>query len=264
MTHLSETPSRPMSRLRPPPHHDPEVRPLRANGSGAARSRSVLCTLLLLGLCLGFLMSAAAGTFRVRRVEVVGRNLPRATIVQIADVMGKNIFRVRSDAVVSRLGAIRSIVVHRVDTAFPDQVTIYASVRVPLIAWQDGRSLYEMDADGRVIRQVTHTELPVVMALDWRGMAVSPNVVRAARYAAEALPVAPDGAIESIQYGGSSGLTIVGRAGWTADLGRGTQQTLVNRVATLTALLARLHARAERLKYVNLRTSVPYARLMGA
>ena len=222
------------------------------------------CSLLLLVACLGFLGAAAAGSFRVRRVEVVGHDLPRATIIRVAGVMGKNIFRVRSDAVVARLDAVRSIVVRRVDTAFPDTVTIYASARAPLVAWQQGRSLFELDADGRVIRQVRRTDLPVIIGADrTQRVVAAPDMVRAVRYAVQTLPAVPDGAIETFQLDGRSGLTIIGRTGWTAEIGTGTEQTLVNRVATLAAVLARMHSQARRLKYANLRYRVPYARYSG-
>jgi len=226
-----------------------------------------LLSLLLLAVCLAFLLAAASGVFRVRRVEVVGAGVPATTVVQAADVLGKNIFRLRSDQVVARLSQVPSIVVRRVDLSLPDRVIIYASVRVPLVAWQSGPSLYELDADGRVIRQVRSTSLPTIVGAAASGPQPPGDLVslvQAVHYAAGSLPGVPNGAVSSFRFQPQTGLSIVGRAGWTADLGTGSPQTLVNRVATLAGLLANKRARTRRLQYVDLRSQAPYARFTGA
>jgi cell division septal protein FtsQ len=177
--------------------------------------------------------------------------------------VGQNIFTIQSDRVVSRLSNIREIAVRRVETDFPDRVTIYALMRTPLVAWRDGKALYELDPEGRIIRQVAATSLPVVVGSDTAG-ALGPGVVQAVRYAVITLPHAPGGAISVLRFDPKHGLTIAGRAGWTAIIGRGPPQTLVDRIATLSAILVNVQPRSDHLVYVDLRYRSPYARFSGA
>jgi hypothetical protein len=230
--------------------------------AGQRRVPAIVWSLLGLLACLAFLGAAIAGTFRVRQVRVVGGNLPRDRIVQTAGVLGQNIFTVRSDRIVARLAQVRDIVVQRVDTTFPDTVTIYARPRTVLIAWQTGGNLYELDPDGRIVRQVKTTTLPVIVGTDTGG-ALGPGVVEAVRFAVETLPAAPDGAIATFQFKPTLGLTIVGKSGWTADVGTGSPQTLVNRIATLAAFLVKIHGQSRHFQFVDLRFRVPYARFTG-
>lgn len=232
-------------------------------GERSRRYLPLVWSLLLLAACLASLGAAGAGVFRVREVRVVGANLPAEAIVQATGVMGQNIFTVRSDLVVSRLSRVREIVVQRVDTSFPDTVTIHARLRQSLVAWQIGHALYELDPDGRIIRQVQSTRLPVIVGTDTTG-ALGPGVVEAVRYAVGALPAAPNGAIAIFQFQPHIGLVIVGRSGWTADIGTGSPQTLVNRIATLVSALAAIRAEKRQLEFIDLRYRVPYARFRGA
>jgi hypothetical protein len=206
---------------------------------------------------------AVSGLVKVLEVRVVGANLPAGAIVAASGVVGQNIFTVQSDQVVSRLSSIREIAVRRVEADFPDTVTIYALMRTPLVAWRDGKTLYELDPEGRIIRQVASTSLPVVVGSDTTGP-LGPGVVQAVRYAVVTLPQAPGGAISVLHFDPKNGLSITGRAGWTAVIGRGQAQTLVNRIATLSAVLVKVHPRPDHLVFVDLRYRSPYARFSGA
>src|SRR5437868_7419236 len=88
--------------------------------------------LLALAVCMACLGAVIGGLFTVRQVQVVGNRLPVSAIVGAADVSGQNIFSVRSDTVIGRLGRVPEIVVQRVDISFPDRVIIYARVRTPM------------------------------------------------------------------------------------------------------------------------------------
>jgi len=213
--------------------------------------------------CAGLLAIAAAGLFRVKHVEVVGANVPVDTIVQAAGVTGQNVFSVRSDQVVARVSRIREIVVERVDTAFPDRVTIYATERTPAIAWLSGKSLYELDGNGSIIRQVGTTRLPVISGPEPR-TPVGQGIVQGVRYAVHALAGVAEGSIARFRYDAGTGLSIDGRAGWTADVGNGTPQHVVDRIATLASLLANTRNRPGSLQFVDLRLSSVYARFRGA
>jgi phosphoserine phosphatase len=84
--------------------------------------------------------------------------------------------------------------------------------------------------------------------------------VQAVRYAVQALPGAPKGAIATFRYDGNSGLTIAGRAGWHAIVGTGSPTELVRRIAELVAVLQTAAARSESLVTLDLRYSNPVAR----
>lgn len=217
---------------------------------------ALLAAMFLIGTTVG-------GVFRVRQVEVVGRDLPVNQIVQAAGVHGQNLFTIQSDQVSRRLASVREIVVQRVESSFPDRVTIYAVLRKPFVALKTGKALYELDWKGSTIRQVASTPLPVILegkSSDNLGT----GVVEAVRYAIQSLKNVPNGPISSFHFGIRSGLSIVGQGGWTADLGYGSPRTLVNRVVTLATLLSNIKNRPDHLRFVDLRLSLPYARFTSA
>jgi hypothetical protein len=198
------------------------------------------------------LIASAIGVFTVKKVQVIGTDLPREKIVQASDVVGHNIFRVRADGVIDRLQSVPDIVVEQVETSFPDQVTIHARLREAMVAWQRGNAIFLLDSAGRVIKQVPKTDLPVIVGEDRHG-AFGPGVVQAVRYAVRALPNAPSGAIAGFRVVPASGLTIVGKSGWRAVAGQGSARVLVARVAFLEALLRKLGPRAEQLAIIDVR-----------
>lgn len=219
--------------------------------------------LLAFVACVVGLAVALAGIFTVRQVVVVGTNLPRSQIQQVADVSGHNVFTVRSDTVVTRLGAIPQIVVQRVETSFPGRVTIYARERIAMAAWQQaGGGLYLVDPNGGIISQVKTTTLPIIAGTAPDGK-LGPGIVAAVRYAVRQLPQEPKGAIAGFHVTEQTGLTVTGKSGWTADIGRGSPQTLVNRIAALAGFLNSIRNRPQPLKSVDLRYRVPYATFVG-
>lgn len=240
---------------RPPPRSGQEEK--------HRRSRPALWPLLALMLCLGGLGAVGSGVLRVQRVDVVGANLPSDAIVQTAGVVGQNIFTVRADAVVARLANDHEIYVLRVDTLLPNRVTIYVRARPHMVAWRNGPALYELDPSGRIVDQVARTTLPVIVG----GVAAAPpgqGIVQAVHYGSAALPAVPNGAIATFRLTRDRGLVVVGRSGWQATLGRGTPQTLVNRIATLKEFLVKTQGKAGHLATVDLRYRVPFARFTGA
>jgi hypothetical protein len=222
---------------------------------------AVIPSAVALLLCLAALAIAFAGMFKVKTVEVVGPGLPQARIVAVAGVSGTNIFTLKSDAVVARLSGIREIVVTGVETSFPDRVTIHAQLRPSLVAWQTPNGLFVLDLDGRVIDRVAHTTLPIILGSDRNG-GFGPGIVEAVRYAVQALPPAPKGAIATFHYDRTSGLTIDGRAGWHAVVGTGGPVELVRRIAELIAVLHKAPTLSERLVTLDLRFAKPVARFV--
>ena len=221
----------------------------------------VIPSIVALLLCLTAIAAAFAGIFKVRTVEVVGTGLPQARMLAAADVTGANIFTVRSDAVVARLSAVREIVVTGVETSFPDRVVIHAQMRPSLVAWQTPNGLFVLDLDGRVIDRVAHTTLPIILGSDRSG-GFGPGIVEAVRYAVQALPLAPDGAIATFRYDQKTGLTIRGRAGWQAIVGRGGPVALVRRISELVAVLQKAPTLSEKLVTLDLRYAKPVARFV--
>lgn len=232
----------------------------RPAGTAIRGRRHVPIAPIMLGICVLIVGAAAAGIFKVRTVRVIGANLPTSAIVQAAAVTGANIFTVRSDGVINRLSSLHSVVVTRVDTAFPGTVTIYAQARVPAVVWRSGKTLYLVDDTGTVIDQAATRGLPV---LTGGSRAPGEGMVAAARYATSTLPAAPGGAISGLTLDANHGLTIDGHAGWKAVVGYGTPQVMVGRVATLDALLRKLATQGKQFAYVDLRYKNPFYRLAG-
>lgn len=223
----------------------------------------VIPSIVALLLCLAALAAAFAGIFKVKTIQVVGSGLPQARILAVAGLSGANIFTVRSDEVVARLTAVREIVVTGVETSFPDRVTIRAQIRPSLVAWQTPNGLFVLDLDGRVIGRVTHTTLPIILGTDRTG-GFGPGIVEAVRYAVQALPPAPNGAVARFHYDRKSGLTIDGRAGWHAVVGMGSPVELVRRIAELAAVLQKAPTVSEKLVTLDLRFAKPVARFVHA
>jgi cell division septal protein FtsQ len=223
------------------------------------RLHPAIPSLIALALVVAALVAIVQGAFRVRRVVVVGANLPSSAIVQTAGITGRNIFRLRSDAVIQRLTTLPAIEVSRVSTSFPDTVTIYARMRQPYAAWRVGSTDDVLDDTGRIIAQVRATTLPVIggsPGMPPPGFAV----LQATRYAQAILPAAPDGALKGCRMDRKLGLVITGKSGWRAVIGSGGPRALVQRVATLATLLGAIAARSQRLGYADLRFSEPYFR----
>jgi cell division septal protein FtsQ len=215
-----------------------------------------VCALTLSVLALA---ACLLGVFTVRTVEVVGKNLPAAAMIQAAGVTGQNIFSVRSDEVIGRLAAVSSVEVTRVQTAFPDRVVIYAQLRQPAVVWQSPHGRFLLDPYGNVIGSATASALPVVTA----SQTPDSDTIAAAGYAQRLLPTAPDGPIASLTIDPRLGLTIQGRSGWQAVIGRGTAQTLVNRIAALQAVLGAVAHHGQHLSYADMRYRGAYYRVRG-
>jgi hypothetical protein len=213
-------------------------------------------SIAVLGLSLGFLFAAVSGQFAVRQIQVVGAGLPVDTIDRAAGVEGANIFTVRSDEVVANLASLQEIAVQRVDVSFPDHVTIYARMRQAMVAWKAPGGLYLLDPEGRIIKAVTSTTLPVITSTE-RDRSLGPGIVEAVREAVVLLPAAPNGAIASFSYDPHVGLTITGRAGWRAVVGMGSRRAMANRIATLAAILRKSKAQGRPFPGVDLRSKYP-------
>lgn len=254
------TTTRPPARRAAPVRTAARTAPARKKPAPGRQStlQPVIVTLVLFGLALALTGAAVSGLFTVRHVAVVGKNLPSATLVAAAGVEGQNIFTVRSDEVISRLDGVREVAVRRIETSFPDTVTIYARLRVPMAAWRHGTALFLLDPQGRIIKQVASTNLPIITSTG-NESALSTGVVEAVREAVQLLPPVPHGAISSFEYDPNNGLTIVGTDGWRAIIGTGSPQTTVNRVATLASFLQATKDRPQPPKLVDLRPRAPYA-----
>ncbi|MGH2448294.1 MAG: cell division protein FtsQ/DivIB [Chloroflexota bacterium] len=219
--------------------------------------RALLPGIVLL-LSLAVLAAIVGGLFKVREVQVIGANLPRAQVASAAAVSGRNIFSVQSDQVVRRLGRLHSVQVVRVDTSFPGQVTIVARMRRPVAGWQEGKSLYLVGADGTITQRVRATTLPIVIAQG--GARPDPAMLQAVRYATRRLSTVPNSGLCTYSFAPRQGLTIASRKGWKASVGRGSTRALFERIATLVALLRQDVGQSRNLVSVDLRTSPPYAR----
>lgn len=200
-------------------------------------------------LCFGVLGACVSGVFKVRTVQVVGRNLPAALVVQDAGVTGENIFTVNTDRVIDRLAAVPSIQVLKVETAFPSTVTIVARARLAVAAWQRGKTYTLLDAAGTPMGTAAATTLPAVTG----NRLPSVGQVAAVRYALVTLPKQPDGRTSGFDIDARYGLQIVGASGWTANLGDGSSQAMVDRVAALANILGQMPARGQHLKDADLR-----------
>jgi POTRA domain, FtsQ-type len=209
---------------------------------------------------MAFLGAAVGGTFRVRHIYIVGAaQVPSDAIIQGAGVLGQNIFTVRSDRVVRQLGAVTQVDVTKVETSLPDRVTIYVHPRIPVLAWKDGRNLYEVDRFGRIVQPVAASRFPLIIGLV-PGKHLDVSMVVAVRYALTVLPAVPRGTIATFRIEPRNGLMVIGRAGWAALIGTGTDQTLVARVATLATFLRSPAIRGRSIVLVDLRGRSPYAR----
>jgi hypothetical protein len=214
-------------------------------------------SLVGLTVVLGMMAAMLLGVFPVRRVNVVGANLPITEIIQTSDVTGRSVFLIRRDEVINRLRRIPSIAVTRVEASFPDTVTIYAERRQPYIAWRRGSTTYLLDVNGNVIGTTTSPTLPLIVST---GNAGEPDfaTMQALRYSTTIIPHQPDGALAPAQFDPTYGLVVVGQSGWYAVLGSGSAQELGTRVATLAELLLYIAGQGQSLRWADLHLRYGY------
>lgn len=226
------------------------VRPVPKTAIGAPWA-AWLC-LASLVLCLAALGGGVAGVLKVRSVEVVGARLPVASIIRTSGVSGQNIFTVRSDTVIDRLASLPRVQVDRVETQFPDKVTIFARLRPAAVAWQSGAQTWLLDANGLRLQTVRLTAFPIISG---GNRPPGPAVIEAVRYAARVLPGEPDGNIAGYTIDPRLGLVVSGKSGWKATIGHTGIQSMVGRVAKLAALLRRLAKIQQQISSADFRFS---------
>jgi cell division septal protein FtsQ len=201
----------------------------------------------------------AAPNFRVTNVHVVGRDLPVSQIATASHAQGRNIFTIRAASLLNNLRRVPTVMITGVELAFPDSVTIRASMRQPVLGWRTRSDLYLVDEYGRLISHTSSTRLPVVRDTTPTAVAlggyVSENIVVAVTWALRMLKHAD---INRVTLGVRRGLVLGSGQGWRAVLGIPTARALAKRVNTLRELLALPDHTLHRLRLVDLTLQPPY------
>lgn len=207
-------------------------------------------------LVLGF----AAPPFRVSHVEVLGSNLPVATVASASDTQGQNIFTLKSAAVLSSLRRLPNILVTGVALLLPNTVAIHARLRRPVLGWQQRRRLFLVDKYGRLTVRVPATTFPIIHDTTHDSPELGGYVdARIVLAATEALRILPGAGINRFTLGIKRGLMIHSTSGWQAVLGRPTGLALATRIATLGQILLSTRHSSRRVKYVVLTSQrAPY------
>jgi len=163
----------------------------------------------LFGLLLAALAASALGylvlgtPLRVRQVIVTGDLLlDRAAVVQAADVLGANPFRVQTSAVEQRVLGLGVPASARVHVELPDAVVIQITEKTPAYLWKVDPTLYLVSADGVILAPTTsESRRVIVVDADRRPVRVGDRVdVRILREAAYLMTVLPNTAGLSPRY----------------------------------------------------------------
>ena len=231
-----------------------EVQPL----DGAAR-RALLWVrmpagILLVGSIWVLISLFTNARFRVTDVAIEGARLVRRQdVLQVADVTGDSIFRVRAGEIERRLEAGSGLIEDAtVRCSLPNQVLIALVEREATLIWESGGRYWWIGADGTVLGPTTGAgTMPVLH--DIRGYSPEPDGHIAgvpwalAHDLWEALP-----AIEAFDYTSEHGLVLyVTTHEWPVFLGHQGDARL--KVALLWTLVERLTTSGINVEYIDLR-----------
>jgi cell division septal protein FtsQ len=233
----------------------------------ALRLEGVRPVPILLGL-LGVLAVAFSlllynsALFKVNSVEVTGaQTLNTATIVELADAHGENIFTLDITRIEQRLEANPYIETAIVARDWPGGLNIVVIERVAVVLWQVGSHSFLVDAEGFVIGEL-QGEVPVgtvpvaavVAQIPTAGSRIDAEVIDLLASLRTELPQRTGEQISSFEYSAGFGLTAILESGVRVVVGDAADYDY--KLASLAALLREARGRGLAITEIDLRFGV--------
>lgn len=149
-----------------------------------------------------------SSAFAVAGVRVTGLDtVPSATITQVAAApVGTPLAKVNLDAIADRVRTIPAVADAQVTRAWPDQLVIVVTERVPVVVVTDGNKFELVDATGVTFRSVPTKPdgLPEALVVGTRREVTIRSVVKVSA----ALPAALRSQVASISAGSPDSITL--------------------------------------------------------
>lgn len=229
----------PIAGALPPPRE-----PVR---SGRGRRPLVLfgVAVLALTVALAGRRLVEAGVFRVESVAVRGAGLTdEAQIRDASGLRGLEIWQVEAGEAAARVEAIPGIKRARIETRWPDRVTIVVEERLPAAVWRGSGGDMVVDDEGVVLEAGVMGGMPAVhqrelVTVLGPGERVDRAAVQLALVLGRQLPEATGQRVSRLEYSAAGGLDVVTDRGIRVRLGDGQD---------LDYKLAMLHGIAEQAK----------------
>ena len=184
----------------------------------------------------------ATGYFQVQSVAVSGTGLVQPdAVAEAAGVRGQQYWQVdtaAAAAAVTTVPGVRGAVVTR---AWPNQVSITVTERLPAAIWRTGSAELVVDEDGVVLDAPVMGGLPAINHLDGNGTPtigerVDGDAVRLAIKLAAALPESVGQRAARFEYGSATGLDVLTDRGLRVRFGDG--QSLAYKLDLWRGILA--------------------------
>jgi len=191
-----------------------------------ARWRRISIVLALLAVLGGAVALYLSPLLRVQEIQVVGTtNLEAERVVQLADLTGQSMFRLKPDEAEARLEALPLVKSAQVARRWPQTVRVQITERAPWGLWRIGDSVYVIDAEGVILPDVqSPPNAPVINDLGGPvklqpGDRVDVDAVALARSMLERVPQTLALGIASLEYTPAVGLSFTTDAGYRVILG---------------------------------------------
>jgi cell division protein FtsQ len=221
----------------------------------------LLGLLAIVALAFGLLLYNSA-LFKVNSVSVTGaQTLNTATIVELANAHGENIFTLDTTEIERRLQANPYIQEAVVSRDWPGGLDIVVIERVPIALWQVGSHSFLVDAEGFVMGEL-QGEVPVgtvpvaavVPAVPAAGSRIDPAVIGLLARLKTDIPQRTGEQISSFEYSSNQGVTAVLASGLRVILGQASDYDY--KLASLAALLQEARTRGLPITEIDLRFGV--------
>ncbi len=220
---------------------------------------------LLLGLLLYYLF--VSYEFFVYDVQVVGmEHLGLQEVLDASQVEEMSVFYVRPAEVEARLQKLPWVKEARVRSGLPNRVRIVVRERQVAFMWRQGKNVWAVDGDGRLlplgqapedVLWVEDHRRPSDRQVESQDEGLDQELIASVLRVREALPD-----VSLLSYGPAHGLTFQSQRGYEVRLGWGR---MAHKVAIWRALDSELAARGIEPSYVDLRFPIrPCYGLLGA
>jgi cell division septal protein FtsQ len=222
----------------------------------------LLIVLVVIGGGINFALTSP--TFHVQQVQVAGtKNADLISAIRHLGIQGQDIFLLNQTELLGRLEALPLVRAASLNIQLPNMVTVTIQERIPVLFWQNGRTIYGLDQDGIAIAPVNELggSHGLATVLDQRqgvnmhsGTSITAAQIVFAQQLVQQLPALPGVAPFSLQYvnrivvhgqsepanqAGAGCYIIVSAHGWQAYIGDAVNSnSLANRLLELRQILS--------------------------
>lgn len=227
----------------------------------------------------GISFALVSPTFHVQQITIEGTQNPRLIdAIKRMGIQGQDVFLLNRSALVARLEALPLVASASISIQLPGSITVTIQERVPVLLWQNGKTIYGVGQDGVVIAPLSELSGTdrLALVLDKRQEAVMhpgthlpaadiafieqifaqlPGIEGVAPFTLQYVDHVEEGtqSMPANQVGSGS-YVIVSESGWLAYLGDAQNSNpLANRLQELQQILSLAQQQRVQLATIDLR-----------